>query len=359
MNGFLTVWAPPRPGAFLARPASSLPYPLDEPGCRLYEWGRYGLWQGLAASGIGTGDEILVPAYHHGSEVAALADLDIGCRFYEATEDLEPDERELEALLGPRTRALYLIHHLGFGLDAARWRRWCDERDLLLIEDVAMAWLASRDGRPLGSWGDISFFSPWKTFGLPDCGAVICRDAATPAAAVRRDLALGVVAHGLLRWIAQRQGWIAKARRRPATSTWDPAVEFSIPNPNRGPSAMSLHLLRRSVGDDPAAARQAHHARLVERLGEHVPTPFREPRKGACPFGVPVRTSNKAGLLAHLLEHGISAIDFWSVPHPLLPVVEFPAAARRRGETVLLPVHQDLTSADVDRIGATVIEFTR
>ncbi|MGH2982051.1 MAG: DegT/DnrJ/EryC1/StrS family aminotransferase, partial [Solirubrobacterales bacterium] len=94
---------------------------------------------------------MLVPAYHHGSDVGALVEAGLRCRFYDAGERLEPDPAELEGLLGGRTRALYLIHHLGFAQDAPRWRRWCDERGLLLIEDAAMAWPAELDGRPLGS----------------------------------------------------------------------------------------------------------------------------------------------------------------------------------------------------------------
>jgi peroxiredoxin Q/BCP len=58
-----------------------------------------------------------------------------------------------------------------------------------------------------------------------------------------------------------------------------------------------------------------------------------------------------------LREHDISAMSFWSVPHPSLPVDEFPAAARRRATTVLLPIHQDLDDSDIDRIGDAVLEF--
>jgi hypothetical protein len=54
-------------------------------------------------------------------------------------------------LLGPRARALNLIHSLGFPQDAARWRRFCDDRGLLLFEDATRGWLSSDCGRPLGS----------------------------------------------------------------------------------------------------------------------------------------------------------------------------------------------------------------
>jgi hypothetical protein len=113
---YLSVWAPPRFRMLVGQPAPSLPFPLEEPGCRLHEWGRYSLWHGIPAIGLQAGDEVLTPAYHHGCEVETLVTRGLVPRFYEATADLEPDPDELETLIGPRTRALYLIHPLGRGL---------------------------------------------------------------------------------------------------------------------------------------------------------------------------------------------------------------------------------------------------
>src|SRR5215210_559569 len=94
---------------------------------------------GIKALGLEPGDEILVPAYHHGSGVEALIRAGLVCRFYDAGR-FEPDANELEALLNTRIRALFRIHYLGLPQDAARWRAWCDERNLLLIEVAAPAW---------------------------------------------------------------------------------------------------------------------------------------------------------------------------------------------------------------------------
>lgn len=355
-RGSLSLWAAPRLRSLFARPSASQPFPLEEPGCRLYEWGRYGLWHGIGASALKPGDEVLVPAYHHGSEVAVLEDRGLVCKFYEAGESLEPDAAELERKLGPRTRALYLIHYLGFGLDAPRWRRWCDERSLLLIEDVAMAWLAERDGLPLGSWGDVSFYSLWKTHGLPDGGAVVCRGEPPPLVPARRTR-LGPLLRCLLRGFLQRSSLMTRVFSLRSAPAWDPAVEFSVPAPGNGPYRVSLRMLERIETAEAAPVRRAHQARLVERLRPHVAPPFAAHDNGACPFGVPVVTADPQGLLRHLLRRGVKATHLWSVPHPTLPVDEFPAAARRRATTVLLPIHQDLDGSDIERIGDAVLEF--
>ena len=94
---------PPLPLELYARrPARNLPFPLQEPTCRIFALARQGLFVGIKALGLKQGDAILVPAYNHGSEIEAFVRAGIVCRFYEAKQRLEPDEEELEELLGPR-----------------------------------------------------------------------------------------------------------------------------------------------------------------------------------------------------------------------------------------------------------------
>ena len=135
--------------AYSRPPAAALPYPLDDSG-ELFARARHALWHGLARVGLGPGDRVLVPAYHHGSEVEVVRRAGLECRFYEVGEDLAPDAEALERELSAGVRALHLIHYLGFPQDAPAWRRWCDERGLLLIEDAAQAWLSTVGGRPVG-----------------------------------------------------------------------------------------------------------------------------------------------------------------------------------------------------------------
>lgn len=353
----LTTWAPLRPDAYLRRPARSLPFPLEQEHCRTYELGRHGLWHGLRALGIGAGDEVLVPAHHHGSEVEVLRLAGVTCRFFEGDEDLAPSEAELEGLIRPSTRALYLTHYLGFAQAAPRWRRWCDKHGLLLIEDVAMSWLATLEGRPLGSWGDLSFYSPWKTYGLPDLGAAICRKPsqavdARPRLRVKRL----VRSHGV--WLGGRWAWIAAAHRQVArTKPFVPQEAFALGYAEATASASSLFLLRRLCAIDAAGCRRANYARLLEVLGQHVPRPFQRLQEGACPFVFPVRTADKRGMLESLAASEIVGLDLWAVPHPTLPLERFPGSARRRSTLVGLPVHQELRSSDLERVAEVAGEF--
>src|SRR4029453_17635441 len=82
----LSVWLRPR--------ATHMPYPLDQPGCRLFSRARHGLHRALSEL-VEQGHEILPPAFHHGSEIEAFVQSGLTCRFYEGDERLAPDQDEL------------------------------------------------------------------------------------------------------------------------------------------------------------------------------------------------------------------------------------------------------------------------
>lgn len=347
---WLEPW-PTLPPDALLRPAlarEELPFPLADRECRLFAVARHGLWHGLRGLGVAPGEAVLAPAYHHGSEIEVLAQLGLEVRFYGS---LVPDAEELASLVDERVRALHLTHYLGFPQDAARWRAWCDDRGLLLIEDCAQAWLASRDGAPVGSHGDIAIWSLYKTFGLPDGAALRCRgpvDVPVAPSAPRRGAGEG--ANLALAWLAQRLPLQARPDRAPDATGYDAAEDFALGDPASAPSTVSAALLPRVADSGAAAARRAHYRVLFEALADHVPRPFAPLPDGASPWMFPVEVDRKAALRDRLAADGIGTLDIWRVPHPLLAVERFPDAARRRECTMGLPVHQELRPEDLERI---------
>jgi dTDP-4-amino-4,6-dideoxygalactose transaminase len=348
----LGVW-PPLPLNVYRRTAGALPYPLGEDNCRLYGLGRHALWHGVRRLGLGSGDGILVPAYHHGSEVEALTRAGLDCRFYEGSELLSPDEAELESLVGDRTRALLLIHYIGFPQDAARWRSWCDDHGIVLIEDAAQAFLATHDGRPVGSFGELSIFCLYKTFGVPDGGAAVGVAEDSNNDRQRRPVGVRGLARVHTSWLMTRSGRLSQVRTR-FERAYDPAEDFALGDPGSGPSRATLRLLPRIADSRAARARRENYANLLAELEELVPPPFATVQPGASPFLLPIRTSDKPGLLSWLRRQGIAALDFWSVPHPSLPTERFPRASSLRKSIVGLPVHQELRPRDLDRITTAV-----
>jgi dTDP-4-amino-4,6-dideoxygalactose transaminase len=299
-----------------------------------------------------------VPAYNHGSEVEALLQVGVTCRFYAGTPRLDPDEAELDELMTPAVKGLLVIHYLGFPQDMPRWRAWCDGRGILLLEDAAQSWLAHSDSRPVGSFGDLAIFSLYKTFGVPDGGALVCRRPA--GRATRRELGIGSLSRRHAAWLIGRSGRMARLlsplEKRPELVT--PASEFALGDPGTGPSAATRMLLPRIADPSAAVHRRDNYAFLLEHLRELVPSPFEEMPAEASPFFFPLSTERKPELIAELRTARIHALDFWTMAHPSLPPAQFSGAAERRERTLGLPVHQELRHEDLARMVRAVRDRT-
>jgi hypothetical protein len=347
---FLTV-APPLPwDVYGRRPAASLPFPFQEGRVGLFARARQGLFEGLQRLGLGRGDVALVPAYHHGSEIEAYVQAGLELRYYDVGPDLAPDQAELDARLDPSVRVLHLTHYLGFAQEIERWRAWCDQRGVLLVEDAAQGWLGAAAGRPLGTWGELSLFSIYKTVGAPDGGAVALQGAMLQPSG-GRGLGVRAVAVKHAAWLAGRWALVGALRaRRRSAPTYVAEKDFALGDPRRGATHATSFLVPRLVTTPVAEQRVRHYRYLLAELHPWVPDPFRRDPEGLSPFAFPIFVTDKPRSAAILMERGVRAVDAWSAPHPTLPVDEFPGAAHRRSGVLLLPVHQELRPGDLDRI---------
>jgi dTDP-4-amino-4,6-dideoxygalactose transaminase len=293
-----------------------------------------------------------VPAYHHGSEIETLRQAGLECRFYDCDERLEPDASQLDDLCGPRTRVLHLIHYYGRPQDARRWRAWCDERGLALIEDAAQTWLGWSGEAPVGSFGDLAIFCLHKSFGLPDGGALVARRPPPPPPPGRRRGGRQLLTrHG--DWLAQHSSRLARAEPQLSTAQSRrevPSRAFDVGDPDSAPATMTSFLLPRVADAAAAPKRRAHYEQLLERLSDAVPEALRRLPEGSAPYALLVAGPDKNALLNHLEAHGVVGGALWETPHPLLDVTAFPVATRMRSTLVGLPVHQELSRNDVDRI---------
>ena len=347
MTSRVTIWGSPSVRHLFGRPSERLPFPLEEPDCRLYSRARDALWRGVQQIGLQEGDEVLAPAFHHGSEIEALLRAGLECRFYEVGDSLAPDPAELESLVGPRTRALLLIHYLGRPQAAARWRGWCDERELLLLEDAAQSWLATSDGQPVGSRGDLAIFCLYKTLPIPDGSALICAPA--PPEPSRHELGLASWARDAVQHspVVTRVG--RRLRRGRSDRVHD---EFALGRPDTAPAWVSSRMLPRLVDPSIPSRRTANYEVLAGELESFVQPPFDALPAGSSPMLLPLslEAEHKHDVLDRLAADAIEGVDFWSVPHPTLPVEAFPRSAALRDTVVGVPVHQGLDAGDLRRI---------
>jgi dTDP-3-amino-3,4,6-trideoxy-alpha-D-glucose transaminase len=147
----------------------------------------------LRAAGVGSGDEVIVPA--HTYIASALGVIHAGavpvlCDVEDATGLLDVDAAA--AAVSSRTAAILAVHLYGQLCDMPALQRLAKHHGLALFEDAAQAHGAMCDGQRAGAFGAGAAFSfyPSKNLGaLGDGGAICTNDAALAEAARRlRDL---------------------------------------------------------------------------------------------------------------------------------------------------------------------------
>ena len=142
--------------------------------------GTAALHLALLAAGVGPGDEVVLPSLNFVAAANSIAHTGAKPIFCDITgpDDLNLDPADLEAAVGPQTKAVVVLHYGGYPCDMQAVREIAERRDLIVIEDAAHAPGATWRGEPCGSLGlagCFSFFSN-KNMPLGEGGMVVTDD---------------------------------------------------------------------------------------------------------------------------------------------------------------------------------------
>jgi len=319
-----------------------------------YRYGRDALHVGLERAGLEKGDIVLMPASMCDVVLRAFVHKGILLRLYDRDPALPMARELLSGLTCPRTRAIYVNHDFGVESDLGAIRSFCDEKNLLLIEDCAHLLSGSR--ARAGRWGDFSIFSPRKLLPLPDGGALRWNRDAPPSPVLggTRDtggllklLAAHLALKGLLP-IATLKSWKGGAedllRLAPdfSMTSWEP------PSPM---SSTSIALADRMDVEGIVTARLQNYQLAHEwalRLGEKGRPLYKEAPSSAAPFSFPLVCEQRDKLVRMAASHGIYLEPTYNppyrnVPGLLNPDSVFPVSERLARTLVSIPIHQAIS----------------
>jgi dTDP-4-amino-4,6-dideoxygalactose transaminase len=132
----------------------------------------------LAAFGVGPGDEVIVPGYMWVSCLSAIARTGAIPRLVDIDDTWCADPKEIEKLINERTKAVLYVNMSGAPGHIEDVVEVCKKHKLYLLEDCAQASGGSLNGKPVGSFGDISIFSFQlnKNLSAGEGGALVCDD---------------------------------------------------------------------------------------------------------------------------------------------------------------------------------------
>lgn len=314
--------------------------------------------------GIGPGDEVVVPTYTFTATAEVVTYL--GAR--PVLCDVDPDTGNVRAadvarVVGPRTRAVMVVHFAGLPCDMEPLLALARARRLAVIEDAAHAFPARWRGRPLGTLGDAGAFSFYatKTITTGEGGMLVCREPSALEQA--RILAL----HGI-----SRDAWA----RYSAAGTWRYEVlanghKYNLPDLA---ASLGIHQLRKA---EAFRARRraiaAHYQAAFGRLGAFdLPPDATEPGSEHAWHLYVLRVGDGSGLqrdavVEALRERNVgTSVHF--IPLHLHPYYQrvwgarpgaFPDAEALFERAFSLPIYPAMSDDDVDDVVAAVEDVVR
>jgi dTDP-4-amino-4,6-dideoxygalactose transaminase len=300
----------------------------------------------LRALGVGTGDEVILPATTFVATAEAVVRAGALPILVDVDDDaLLMDPSRLAGALTPQTKALIPVHLYGQAAPVEQLASALGDRDIPILEDAAQAQGARRHGRSAGALGAIAAtsFYPGKNLGAyGDAGAVLTDDDEL-ARAVRL---LG--AHGsAVKYEHERLGFNSRLDTLQAVVLRAKLRRLAGWNEQRREAAARYRELLSDVPE----------VRLPGTLAgnEHVWHLF------------VVRLRNRDAALRRLRERGVTAGIHYPVPVHLQPAFRFvakstgsfPVTERAAREVLSLPLYPGMTEEQQARVVDALAEGLR
>ncbi len=311
--------------------------------------------------GLGPGDEVIVPAQTHAATAHAVALTGATPVFVDAepvTGNINPDH--LSAAIGPRTKAISLVHYLGLAADMDSVMEVAHKKNLIVVEDCAIAIGSCHHGTHVGLIGDAGVFSfyPVKHMTTAEGGMVITKHEDL-AAALRHKRAFGI-------------DRTVDVRKEPGIYDVT-ALGFNY-RMNEIEAALGIEQLKRI----PAflEARAANSRRLRDALKD-IPglrlfderAPGRDPSYYCLSVLLePTLAAKRKIIVKELKEKGIGTSVYYPKPVPHLQyyremfgheVDTFPIAKQISDNSIALPVGPHLNEIHVDYIAKHLIQLLK
>jgi len=371
---YVSAWPGLTPGAFFRSPSKSpRPFPLNGVHSIAFYRARNAIYHLFRALDAGVGGTVLVPDYHSGNEIAAIRAAGARVRFYHVGRDLQPDLEQIERLCRDGARALLTIHYLGWPQPVEELARITSRHGTVLVEDCALAMLSNLGSRPLGTFGRHAIFCLYKTLPLLHGGLAVqngspLKELDTLALRPCGGLSLaGRTAELFLehvRSVADTPGRILFALKRGAGRALSALKMDRVPVGDMGfdldavdvaISPVCQRLLQTFDYPEIHRRRRANYLHLSSRLSGQVAPLFPQLDEGVCPLFFPLLVSDKPSTARALRERGIQAVEFWNSGDVEATGTGFEDAQFLRDHVLELPIHQDITAAQLDYMADHVL----
>lgn len=303
--------------------------------------GTSALHLALLAAGVGAGDEVITVPFTFIATAAAIRYTGARPVFVDIDRDtFNMDVARIEAAITPRTRAILPVHLFGQAADMDPILEIARRRGLAVIEDAAQAHAAEYRGRRVGALGDAGCFSFYPAKNLGACGE--------GGAVVTNNPELARKIRLLRDWGSEKK------------------YVHSLPGYNYRLEGLQGAILRVKLRhlDAWTEARGRNAALYAELLAG---TAAVLPREMAGSRHVwhcyTIRVAERDRVQGELLRLGVQTGVHYPIPIHLQPAYadlgyrpgDFPVAERAAEEVLALPIHAELSEAQVRQVAGALI----
>jgi dTDP-4-amino-4,6-dideoxygalactose transaminase len=352
---------------FLNRAGGALEQVSQAPARLLTRDGRSAVFQALTllARRNPHATQVLVPAYHCGTEIEPIVRCGLKPLFYGIDLFCQPSIEQLARSFSPQVLAVMVTHFNGFPQPIQKIKSLCAQHGVFLFEDCAHVLKSEIPSGRLGSFGDVSIFSLRKHLPVSQGGLLAVNRgdlapefSATAPKIIREAKELFAV----LRQCARKRLNIHRTPIAEPIETEEiskqaiKAHDFKKDDYALDISRVSRFLVERSDIERIVAIRRRNYAHLQERLRglKGLRCLFNQLSDGTCPWFYLAEVENPRKLKNHLLTKGIVTVVFWSWFHESFNPADFPEATHLKQHVIALPIHQDLSLSQMDFIADQV-----
>lgn len=297
--------------------------------------GTSGLHLGLLATGVGTGDEVIVPSFTFAATANSVALTGATPVFADIELDhycLDP--AHVESLISDKTKAIMPVHLYGHPANMTAFLDVAGRREVQVFEDAAQAHGAALNGRRVGTFGDFAMFSfyPTKNMTAGEGGIVSTADSA-----VERNLRL-----------LRNQGMVHQYENE--------LVGFNARMTNLHAAIGRVQLTKVQAW---TAQRQSNADYLTANLdGVETPAVASGAEHVYHQYTIRVPADRDRFAAALKTEHNIGSGVYYPIPNHRLPsfkrTEDLPNTETASREVLSLPVHPSLSDEDLERIVTAV-----
>lgn len=329
-----------------------------------FHFGRGAIYHIFRSLGLNNNDIVLFPAYICDTALQPLIDLNITVKFYKLDSSLNVDLNDVNEKLSAKTRVLFIIHYFGFPQNVEQIRAFCDENNLILIEDCAHVLPLPGTKQTLGSLGDFSFFSLRKYYPVSGVGILLINNfqkniSLSNQSVPGRLLMLKYAVNDFIKYVEFKTSFFSILRSGYSLkgTQHNKADLFNNGKYNSGIYSLGMHgaswnLVRRMDFEQTARIRRRNYNYMLEILKgfEGIEIIFKHLPPQIVPMVFPVYTQHGKRICNEVKDIDIF---LWPTLHSVVMHSNEPSAIQAKeysARILLLPLHEGLRKNHLDLV---------